>query len=265
VVGSADWDASGFPGPVPAAYKLERSDFERHLAAVSAAVGRRGTVRDLLGGEPASGTGQPPVLLTFDDGGASACSVADLLERAGWRGHFLITTDYIGTAGFVTRAEVRELASRGHVIGTHTCSHPTPMARYGWDRLVEEWSRSARLLADLLGQPVEVGSVPGGAFSRRVGGGATALPPSRWLPGHRPLRASPGRDARPGGGARLRSAGPAPQAAVCLESQEGGEGGGGRLVSGAVGNPARQPYQPPRRPMMTGTVRAMISMSSSAD
>jgi peptidoglycan/xylan/chitin deacetylase (PgdA/CDA1 family) len=174
VVGSADWDASGFPGPVPAAYKLERPDFERHLAAVSATGGRRGTVRDLLGGEPAPGTGQPPVLLTFDDGGASACGVADLLERAGWRGHFLITTDYIGTAGFVTSAQVRELASRGHVIGTHTCSHPTPMARYGWDRLVEEWSRSTRLLADLLGQPVEVGSVPGGAFSRRVGGAAAA-------------------------------------------------------------------------------------------
>src|SRR5690348_9859437 len=103
VVGSADWDASGFPGAVSAAYKFERTDFERHLAAVSATGARRGTVRDLLGSEPAPGRGQPPVLLTFDDGGASACGVADLLEGAGWRGHFLITTDYIGTAGFVTR------------------------------------------------------------------------------------------------------------------------------------------------------------------
>jgi peptidoglycan/xylan/chitin deacetylase (PgdA/CDA1 family) len=176
VVGPGDWDASGFPGPVPAAYKLERCDFERHLAAVSAVDAPRGTVCDLIAGAPGwpARPGRPPVLLTFDDGGASACHVADLLERAGWRGHFLITTDYLDAPGFVTRAQVRELAARGHVIGTHTCSHPTPMSRYPYTRLLEEWTRSARGLADLLGEPVRVGSVPGGAFSRRVAAAAAA-------------------------------------------------------------------------------------------
>jgi len=42
------------------------------------------------------------------------------------------------------------------------------MARCGWGRLIEEWSRSAEILADVLGEPVRVASVPGGAFSRRV-------------------------------------------------------------------------------------------------
>jgi peptidoglycan/xylan/chitin deacetylase (PgdA/CDA1 family) len=171
VVGEEGWDASGFPGPVPAAYKLERPVFERHVAAVSAVAARHGTVRELVEGAP----GPPPVLLTFDDGGISAQScVADLLERAGWRGHFLITTDYLGTPGFVTRAHVRELAARGHVIGTHSCSHPNPMSRCSWDRLVGEWTRSAGVLADVLGEPVRVASVPGGAFSRRVAAAAAA-------------------------------------------------------------------------------------------
>ena len=41
------------------------------------------------------------------------------------------------------------------------------MARCGWGRLIEEWSRGAEILADVLGEPVRVASVPVGAFSRR--------------------------------------------------------------------------------------------------
>jgi peptidoglycan/xylan/chitin deacetylase (PgdA/CDA1 family) len=171
VVDGDDWDATGFPGPAPASYKLERRNFERHIAAVSTAAARRGTVSDLLRG----GDGQPPVLLTFDDGGASSYScIAGLLERSGWRGHFFITTDYLDHPGFVTRGQVRELAARGHVIGTHSCSHPLRMSSSRWDRLVEEWTRSVAVLSDVLAAPVEIGSVPGGAYSRRVAAAAAA-------------------------------------------------------------------------------------------
>jgi len=171
VVGGRDWDASGFPGRAAAGYKLDLDDFERHLAAVSAVAARRGTVRDVL----QHTVGPPPVLLTFDDGGASAYAyVADLLERAGWRGHFFITTDYLDAPKFVTRAQVRELAARGHVIGTHSCSHPLRMSACSWDRLVAEWGRSAAILSDVLGEPVRIASVPGGAFSRRVAAAAAA-------------------------------------------------------------------------------------------
>src|SRR6267142_6010714 len=116
-------------------------------------------LRHLLEGRPAPGS--LPVLLTFDDGGESAYGcVADLLERAGWRGHFLITTDFLDRPGFVTRAQVRDLAARGHEIGSHTCSHPTPMAGCRWEHLVDEWTRSTAVLADVLGAPVRLASVP---------------------------------------------------------------------------------------------------------
>ena len=81
VVQAGDWDSSGFPGPAAASYKLERREFERHLAAMSAAVPQRRTVQALAS---AAANGPPPVLLTFDDGGASAHDcVADLLEARG--------------------------------------------------------------------------------------------------------------------------------------------------------------------------------------
>src|SRR5256885_16958967 len=134
-VDGGDWDASGFPDPVSATYKFDRHDFERHLEAASAVAARRGTVHDLFAGI----VGPPPVLLTFDDGGASAYGcVADLLERAGWRGHFFITTDYLGTPGFVGRAQVRELAGRGGGIGPASWSQPAPTGRCHLGRLSDQ-------------------------------------------------------------------------------------------------------------------------------
>ena len=76
---------------------------------------------------------------------------AEMLEERGWSGHFFITTNYIGTYGFVTRTEIQELANRGHTIGAHSCSHPLRMARCTWQQLVEEWSRSCSTLGGIIG------------------------------------------------------------------------------------------------------------------
>ena len=62
---------------------------------------------------------------TFDDGGVSYYTVvADRLEAQGWRGHCFVSTDFIGQRGFLTAAQIRELDARGHVIGSHSASHP---------------------------------------------------------------------------------------------------------------------------------------------
>ena len=164
--------ASGFPGGAAGSYKLERGRFAQHLAALAAAApaARRATVHDLR-----EISGPAPVMLTFDDGGASAHPlVSALIESAGWRAHFLITTDFIGQRGFVTRADVRALATRGHVIGSHSCSHLTGMSARPLARLVEEWRRSVDVLEDVLGEPVRTASVPFGAFSDRVAAAAAA-------------------------------------------------------------------------------------------
>jgi len=165
-------EASGFPGAQAARYKLDADDFGRHLAALTKAVTTRPVT---VFGAIASADGQPPVMLTFDDGGASASTViADLLARYRWPGHFLVTTDYIDTPGFLTREQIRALRRQGHVIGTHSSSHPRRMSSLGWDALVREWGDSVDALADVLGEPVTVASVPGGGYSRRVAEAAAA-------------------------------------------------------------------------------------------
>jgi peptidoglycan/xylan/chitin deacetylase (PgdA/CDA1 family) len=150
VVENGNYAASGFSGEGADIYKLDRKDFAQQLAAIQAAGGRE-------------------VLLTFDDGGVSAYDpVAEMLEQYGWRGYFFITTDWIGRSGFLNREQIRELDQRGHIIGSHSCSHPKRMSREPRERLIAEWKESTERLAAIVGHPVTVASVPGGYYSRQV-------------------------------------------------------------------------------------------------
>jgi peptidoglycan/xylan/chitin deacetylase (PgdA/CDA1 family) len=171
VVGPEGPDASGFPGASAATYKLDAENFAAHVRAASRVVAppRRARATDLVPRWDAAARGGPPVLLTFDDGGVSAATrAADVLEGEGWRGHFFVTTDYVGTRGFCDAAQLRALHSRGHVIGAHSCSHPTRMSRCDDATLRREWGGSVARLADVLGAAPASASVPGGYFSRRV-------------------------------------------------------------------------------------------------
>jgi peptidoglycan/xylan/chitin deacetylase (PgdA/CDA1 family) len=109
------------------------------------------------------------VLFTFDDGGVSAHPViAPRLEHRGWLAHILVTTDRIGTSGFLTSAQIKDLHRRGHVIGSHSASHPVRMSHCTPDELRREWTTSVAVLSDLVGSPVDVASVPGGYLSDDV-------------------------------------------------------------------------------------------------
>ena len=106
--------------------------------------------------------------MTFDDGGVSAVRAADLLEQFELRGSFFITANYVGTRGFVDRRDLRDLHQRGHVVGSHSCTHPLRMGRCTWPRLLDEWTRSRGMLSDILGADVATASVPGGDVTPSV-------------------------------------------------------------------------------------------------
>jgi peptidoglycan/xylan/chitin deacetylase (PgdA/CDA1 family) len=159
-------DSSGFAGAGPARYKLTWDLFRAHLDAIAAVGVRPQSVLDVAA---AGRRPRPwPVVLTFDDGGASAEEIGEALAAGGWVGHFFITVDRVGTPGFLDATGVRRLAEMGHEVGTHSCSHYSPFNRLDDERLRGEWRRSAVSLAEIAGRPVLVGSVPGGYTSRRV-------------------------------------------------------------------------------------------------
>jgi peptidoglycan/xylan/chitin deacetylase (PgdA/CDA1 family) len=71
-------------------------------------------------------------------------------------------------------AAVRELHVRGHVIGSHSVTHPTRMAALSRAELDREWRDSLARLSDIAGAPIRVASVPGGYYSAEVGRSAAA-------------------------------------------------------------------------------------------
>ncbi|HEY1911254.1 MAG TPA: polysaccharide deacetylase family protein [Vicinamibacterales bacterium] len=158
VVSERDADGSGFQGRGPALYKVAPEQFSAHLDAILTLTPEASTGRD--------------VVITFDDGGVSGLVAADELERRGLRGHFFITTNYIGTAGFLDASGIRTLAQRGHTIGSHSCSHPLRIGHCEWPQLVAEWTESRAILADIIGTDVRSGSAPGGDFAPPVASAA---------------------------------------------------------------------------------------------
>lgn len=157
-------DESGFPGRDAALYKVTYEQFDDHLEAIGRLLSRRAKTRS----NPPDLPALPAPAITFDDGGASAMTAAGALERHGLIGHFFITTNYIGARGFVSEHDLRELRARGHVIGSHSCSHPLRMGHCSWPQLLDEWTRSRSKLADILGEDVQAASVPGGDFAPQV-------------------------------------------------------------------------------------------------
>ncbi len=165
--------ASGFVGAAADRYKQSPELFESHLDAIEA---RCTESQRAVGVDEAMSADASSChwIATFDDGGVSAMEAAVRLERRGGIGHFFVTTSRIGSAGFLNEQQIRQLHGAGHVIGSHSHTHPAPISALGDAQLLAEWQISVNILTDILQTPVTIASVPGGYFSNRVAQAAEA-------------------------------------------------------------------------------------------
>ena len=170
VIAPGESASSGFGGADADVYKLDRDHFAQHLAAIAGVLGES----SIIASPAVPHENRSMVALTFDDGGGSAMRAADMLEERGWRGYFFVTTDYVGARGFLSASQIRELDSRGHVIGSHSCSHPPRMSHCPPAQLDHEWRDSIQALEAITGKPCVTASVPGGYYTRRVASAAAA-------------------------------------------------------------------------------------------
>lgn len=139
--------SSGFQNSSAFQYKTNAHSFEEQVKALS----------------------PKKVTFSFDDGGISFLkTAAPILEKYGHRGLFFIATDYIGTPGFLDIPQIRELEDRGHIIGSHSCSHPENMTLLSEEDIAMEWIGSINILENILGHKVEYASIPNGFSSRDV-------------------------------------------------------------------------------------------------
>lgn len=151
-----EFESSGFRQPIAQKYKAKIDLFRQYLDAVEASdLPVISSLDDLEGDSPG-------VVFTFDDGGASSDIPARMLEERGWRGMFFVTTDLVGTRGFLTREEIQSMHQRGHIIGSHSCSHPDVFRSLTQQQMQYEWGNSCDILSEMLGEKCVVASVPGG-------------------------------------------------------------------------------------------------------
>jgi peptidoglycan/xylan/chitin deacetylase (PgdA/CDA1 family) len=151
--------STGFQRPSALPYKHPTREFEANLEQIARAEAMPRRIDRL-------GSGNRHLLLTFDDGGASALHAADMLERHGWPGHFFIVTGLIDTPCFLGKADIRDLHARGHLVGSHSHSHPDVFRQLQPAQMHEEWAHSRQLLEDVLGEAVTAAAIPGGHGDR---------------------------------------------------------------------------------------------------
>lgn len=147
-------------------YDVTRQAFGRHLVAMA----------DVVTTPPSTSLGASDTSLgwaiTFDDGAENGLQAADLLESVGWRGYFFVVSSRIGERGFLDRRQLCDLRDRGHVVGSHSATHPDRMSALPYEEAANEWRDSLECIGEAIGQAVDVAALPGGAYSREVAAAA---------------------------------------------------------------------------------------------
>jgi peptidoglycan/xylan/chitin deacetylase (PgdA/CDA1 family) len=147
---------SGFQNKTAKKYKISSQKFEEHVAAIDCYLRKKKISKSFVD-------------FTFDDGGESFLTIiAPILEKYGFWGKFYISTNFIGTKGFLNTEQIIELHTRGHIIGSHSHTHPEKMSILDRNNLNNEWEYSQSILHNILGYMPQWASIPNGFSSKSI-------------------------------------------------------------------------------------------------
>lgn len=169
----ADGASPARPGEGYARYVIGEDTFREQLRVLQNAGARGIALDECRSAGDTAATGGPGsddrrVVITFDDGCASdRLTAAPILKETGFGATFFVTVGHLGTPGFMTRAQVRELADAGFAVGSHGMTHAY-MSDLDEAGIRAELSRSKTELEDMTGRTVSHFSCPGGRWSRQV-------------------------------------------------------------------------------------------------
>lgn len=160
------YHAIGDGSPADAAqdphYTVSAETFAKHLS-LAAANGGAHSARDWL----KDGSGS--MLLTFDDGHVSNYSLAfPILKQHGASADFFVNPGRVGTEGFATWPQLREMAEGGMSIQSHSFSHRY-LTSLSPAELRDELFRSKSDIEQHVGQPCTLLAPPGGRMPRGLG------------------------------------------------------------------------------------------------
>jgi peptidoglycan/xylan/chitin deacetylase (PgdA/CDA1 family) len=137
-------------------YAVDLPRFSAQLALSIRHGGGVITANDWLGGRRG-------VIFTFDDGLASDYAVAfPALAQAGARADFFVNPKQVGTPGYATWAQLREMSDAGMSIQSHGLDHSYYLTDLSPYHLREDLKRSRLEIEQQMGRPVTLLAPPGG-------------------------------------------------------------------------------------------------------
>lgn len=148
-------------------YSVTPAQFARQLQLIRQHGRRPCSVQQLLqpsevpdnaGATPGSRT---PVCLTFDDGHCSNAHAAELIARHGGQADFFVNPSMVGQPGFLSWAELREMADMGMSIQSHGMHHRY-LDQLPPDEVRAELADSRAAIEDAIGLPVTIYAPAGG-------------------------------------------------------------------------------------------------------
>jgi peptidoglycan/xylan/chitin deacetylase (PgdA/CDA1 family) len=109
------------------------------------------------------------VVITFDDGYADNYTNAfPILKKYNFPATVFVISDFVGTEGFMTWDQLKEMDNAGFKVGSHTRRHAY-LPSFKDDAILEdEISNSRKIIEKNLGGPIEFFSYPSGGFSDHI-------------------------------------------------------------------------------------------------
>ncbi len=106
-----------------------------------------------------------PVIISFDDADVEQYTIgAAELEKHNFKGVFFVMTIVIGKKNYMSSEMIKDLADRGHTIGSHTWDHHN-VKNYTAEDYQVQFTGSREKLESITGKPVEYFAYPFGVWN----------------------------------------------------------------------------------------------------
>ena len=112
------------------------------------------------------------ITITVDDAGKGNFQfILPILREFDFQTYIFVPTKFISNenskSSYMTESQIRTLSEEGHIIGSHSHTHPINISLLDQNEILEEWKKSKNILENITGKEILSCSIPGGFFTRK--------------------------------------------------------------------------------------------------